>query len=207
MEVRQDNDLIPEHFEDIDLVITLGGDHTVLKTHGFIKNQKTPILGINTFPGWFKGALCSTVIEPMLMQKQIQNLAMCIHEEDFCYFYRSRAKVSFNKKNDPEFIDYQCEVRRDEDGNPTVNQKCMEYLVLNEVFASEDDPACTSMYRLNIDGREMGKFKSSGIIIATGTGSGGWLYQAKQMTRNNVSQIKEFLGKKDQSIVNETLAK
>jgi NAD kinase len=30
-----------------------------------------------------------------------------------------------------------------------------------------------------VDGRDLGKFKSSGIIIATGTGSTGWLFSAK----------------------------
>lgn len=52
-------------------------------------------------------------------------------------------------------------------------------LCLNEVFAAEKDVSCTSMYRINVDGRDMGKFKSSGIIIATGTGSSGWLYSAR----------------------------
>jgi len=52
-------------------------------------------------------------------------------------------------------------------------------LCLNEVFAAEKDVSCTSMYRVNVDGRDMGKFKSSGIIVATGTGSSGWLYSAR----------------------------
>jgi NAD kinase len=52
-------------------------------------------------------------------------------------------------------------------------------LCLNEVFAAEKDVASTSMYRLTVDDRDMGKFKSSGIIIATGTGSSGWLYSAR----------------------------
>lgn len=52
-------------------------------------------------------------------------------------------------------------------------------LCLNEIFAAEKDVSCTSMYRVTVDGRDMGKFKSSGIIIATGTGSSGWLYSAR----------------------------
>lgn len=52
-------------------------------------------------------------------------------------------------------------------------------LCLNEVFAAEKDVSTTSMYRLEVDGKDMGKFKSSGIIIATGTGSSGWLYSAR----------------------------
>ncbi len=62
-------------------------------------------------------------------------------------------------------------------------------LCLNEVFAAEKDVSCTSMYRVIIEGRDMGKFKSSGIIIATGTGSSGWLYSARQVTEQDVSTI------------------
>jgi NAD kinase len=39
------------------------------------------------------------------------------------------------------------------------------------------------------DGKDMGKFKSSGIIIATGTGSTGWLYSAKQVTSYDIETI------------------
>jgi NAD kinase len=44
---------------------------------------------------------------------------------------------------------------------------------------AEKDVAQTSMYRIIVDDREMGKFKSSGLIISTGTGSSGWLYSAR----------------------------
>ena len=52
-------------------------------------------------------------------------------------------------------------------------------MVLNEVMVAESDPAHVSNYRLAVDEKDIGKFKSSGIIIATGTGSTGWMYSAK----------------------------
>lgn len=67
-------------------------------------------------------------------------------------------------------------------------------LVLNEVFVAEKDVAQTSCYRLTVDNRDMGKFKSSGLIIATGTGSSGWLYSARQITYHDVGTIQSFLG-------------
>lgn len=54
-----------------------------------------------------------------------------------------------------------------------------KYFILNEVMTSEKDPSILSIYRLNVNGRDLGKFRSSGIIISTGTGSTGWLYSAK----------------------------
>jgi hypothetical protein len=47
---------------------------------------------------------------------------------------------------------------------------------------------------LIVDGKDMGKFKSSGIIISTGTGSSGWLYSARQITAHDVSIIQEIMG-------------
>jgi hypothetical protein len=49
---------------------------------------------------------------------------------------------------------------------------------------------------LNIDGRDLGKFRSSGIIISTGTGSTGWLYAAKQISAHRVSHLKRMIGMK-----------
>ena len=66
-------------------------------------------------------------------------------------------------------------------------------LCLNEVFAAEKDVSCTSMYRLFVDDRDMGKFKSSGIIIGTGTGSSGWLYSCRQITTPEVEMIKTIV--------------
>ena len=40
----------------------------------------------------------------------------------------------------------------------------------------------------------LGKFKSSGIIISTGTGSTGWLYSAKRFTEIDVERALAKLG-------------
>jgi NAD kinase len=72
-------------------------------------------------------------------------------------------------------------------------------LVLNEVFAAEKDVSTTSMYRLEVDGRDMGKFKSSGVIIATGTGSSGWLFSARQVTYHDIELVQKIIGTDEQS--------
>jgi len=45
----------------------------------------------------------------------------------------------------------------------------------------------------------MGKYKSSGIIISTGTGSSGWLYSARQITAHDVSIVQKMMGFENQS--------
>jgi len=59
-----------------------------------------------------------------------------------------------------------------ENGSHTEN---VHKLVLNEVFAAEKDVASASRYRLVPDGKDLGMFKSSGLIVSTGSGSSGWL--------------------------------
>ena len=69
------------------------------------------------------------------------------------------------------------------------NNHIEDHLVLNEVFAGETDVSFTSMFKLKVDDKDLGKFKSSGIIISTGTGSSGWLYSAKMVSKQTVLNI------------------
>ena len=72
-------------------------------------------------------------------------------------------------------------------------------MFLNEAFISEKDSSKTSKYSVVVNGHEKGRFKSSGIIASTGTGSSGWLYGAKRMTSFNVHDIIETLKTESQS--------
>mmetsp|Transcript_20703 Transcript_20703/g.27947 ORF Transcript_20703/g.27947 Transcript_20703/m.27947 type:complete len:98 (+) Transcript_20703:518-811(+) len=65
---------------------------------------------------------------------------------------------------------------------------------LNEIFVAEENVSQTSIFRLGVDGKPVGKFKSSGLIIATGTGSTGWLYSAKRFTELDVKRALANLG-------------
>lgn len=47
---------------------------------------------------------------------------------------------------------------------------------------------------MHSEGKYKGKFKSSGLIISTGTGSTGWLYSAKRFTEINVERALSKLG-------------
>ena len=65
--------------------------------------------------------------------------------------------------------------------SPVTGEK-INKLVLNEIFVAEQDTGKTSIYRLIVDNVYLGKFKSSGMIISTGTGSSGWLFSARRIT-------------------------
>lgn len=67
-------------------------------------------------------------------------------------------------------------------------------LALNEVFVAEKEIGNVSVFRTKVDGEYIGKFKSSGMIISTGSGSTGWLYSAKRFTESEVSMALNELG-------------
>lgn len=69
-----------------------------------------------------------------------------------------------------------------------------DFVILNEIMLSEADASVLSVYRLLVDGRDIGKFKSSGILVSTGTGSTGWLYSAKQVTPEVVAHYRVMTG-------------
>ncbi len=45
-----------------------------------------------------------------------------------------------------------------------------------------------------MNGNYIGKFKSSGMIISTGTGSTGWLFSAKRFTTEEVNGTLKAMG-------------
>jgi hypothetical protein len=59
------------------------------------------------------------------------------------------------------------------------------------------------------DGADLGVFKSSGLIVSTGTGSTGWLYAARQITAQQLADIQATLGTLSHAddTVNEGLAR
>ena len=114
------------------------------------------------------GALLNAAIEHKDKDEQVKRLFEKLNTGMFSYFNRHRGLFSME--------------------NP-ITKSYTNRLVLNEVFVAEKDVAQTSCYRLTVDNKDMGKFKSSGLIIATGTGSSGWLYSARQITYHDVGTI------------------
>jgi hypothetical protein len=77
----------------------------------------------------------------------------------------------------------------------TSNGEHFETLALNEIFVGEKTVAKSSIYRVKVDEDDyIGKFMSSGLLIATGTGSTGWLYSACRYSEQNVHAALELLG-------------
>ena len=221
-------DLAHKKTENKDLLISVGGDNTFLRSASSIRNnQDTSILGINSCPMYQDGTLTSFQVNHGDHKQQIEMFIKCLDqsgkssEPDYIEYYprqRIQLKIqrymnmcqetnaAFGLKSSNFKLSDQ-ELERDPTQSGTVRKlgnmenfeddfKDDEYNVLNEVMTAERDPSQLSIYRLNVNGRDLGKFRSSGILIATGTGSTGWLYSAKAIGADRVTHIKKALGMK-----------
>jgi NAD kinase len=82
------NELHDDHFQDKDLVITIGGDGTFIRTSHFVRGD-TPILGINSEPETSEGALTTLNCDEVCHLKNIL-------QGDYETIKRLRARVIKN---------------------------------------------------------------------------------------------------------------
>jgi len=82
--------LTAEDLEDpeIELILSLGGDGTFLKTASMIKNRQMPILGVNTDPQRSVGCLCNRKVYHDSSDADINKMMRYIERENFEYFMR-----------------------------------------------------------------------------------------------------------------------
>ena len=74
--------------EGIELVLSLGGDGTFLKTASMIKNRQMPILGVNTDPQRSVGCLCNRKVFHASCDYDISKMMRYIERENFEFFMR-----------------------------------------------------------------------------------------------------------------------
>ena len=90
--VKQDYQLEEEDLEDpeIELILSLGGDGTFLKTASMIKDRHMPILGVNTDPQRSVGCLCNRKVFHATCEDDIVKMMRYIERENFEFFDRQR---------------------------------------------------------------------------------------------------------------------
>ena len=146
---KREDEVIEEDASGVDLVVALGGDHTYLVAAQMIKDNKLPILGLNTYQGVIGEALPTHSIEFNRRSQEINSIVKKLQqtEGNIETYKRSRGKLTLNVAQ----------------GNQSKNA-----LVLNEAFCAEKDVGSASRFRVSPDDTDWGIFKSSGIIISTG---------------------------------------
>ena len=153
--------------------MSLGGDGTFLKTASLVLNNTLPVLGVNTHPTRSVGHLCSKKIQFDNRQNDVETMMKYLNRENFEFVYRQRLLFEMTSQ---------------------ITGKVSTALSLNEVFVAEKNVGNVSVFRTKVDGNYLGRFKSSGLIISTGTGSTGWLYSAMRYTEDEVNMSLKMLG-------------
>lgn len=149
--------------DGVDFVVSMGGDHTFLKSQALLWDQSIPILGINTNRDVFEGVLNTHWIDFGKKEEQASNLLYAMEDPE-AVGYEKRSRILFERKPS------------------SMHRNPKRALCLNETLCAEKDVSSASRYNVIRDGMDLGLFKSSGLLISTGTGSTGWLYAVRQIT-------------------------
>jgi|LakMenEpi03Aug12_release.lakeMendotaPanAssembly.Ray.scaffolds.fasta_scaffold511271_2 NAD kinase len=100
---------------------------------------------------------------------RITNILKELNKGEYMTYKRSRSKITLGQKE---------KITRPE-----------PILCLNEAFCAEKDVGSASRFRIAPDDQDWGIFKSSGLIVSTGTGSTGWLFSSRQVTASQLGEI------------------
>jgi NAD+ kinase len=130
---------------DIDAVIAVGGDGTLLEASHHIKNSKVPLIGIRSSP-MSVGFLCYCSFDGI--SEMVEELA----EGHLPAVLTPRLQGG---------------IRRVESGFESLTVP-----ILNDLLYTNSNPAATSRYKITFNGKEETQ-RSSGIWIATPAGSTG----------------------------------
>ncbi len=144
-----DSQVTKKMCKDADLIITLGGDGTFLATAQHC--DKTPILGVNSNP-CKDPKIGSIGALTSITIDQVKTKLPLLFQEKFTLIKRSRLQLS-------------------------LNGKLQSPLATNEIFFGPKDADKTCDFQLTYN-KHKEVFNSSGLIIATPTGSTGWFKNA-----------------------------
>lgn len=136
--------------KDYDLVVTLGGDGTFLRTASYI-NDETPIMGINTDSQRSYCTFCS--YNPKVISIDPDSVWQMVFSGNYKMLKRTRIKITTQKPH-PVM-----------DSTP---HSLEDFCSLNEVFFADKDVGKTSNFRMSINSQDFFNYRSGGMIVATG---------------------------------------
>ncbi|KAF5399836.1 NAD kinase 2 mitochondrial, partial [Paragonimus heterotremus] len=196
-----------------DVIFTAGGDGTFLLGASKIRHRNIPIIGLNTDPNYSVGFLCL----PSWCTNNLPKTLDLVLSGTFKYFWRNRIRVSIYHHRDQPLKMSFLDKRKPGVGDgwlsaehtdtslshpglldmPLIpadvwnNISCtvLPIAALNEVFVGETLSARVSHYEICIDHRTSLRQKSSGVTIATGTGSTSWYRNITALSPETVAKI------------------
>ena len=143
---------VPECVEndEVDLVITLGGDGTILRTARILTGKDVPILGINLGN---LGFLANDVNDNLIELTSMALAGELVEER------RTNLQCDIICENESDWVAEGTQKTRP------------SFFALNEVAITRGGSGIMLDMMLDISGAAVGRFKGDGMIIATATGS------------------------------------
>ncbi|WP_445709845.1 NAD kinase [Flavobacterium sp.] len=129
---------------DIEALISIGGDGTILRAVTYVRDKKIPIIGINTGRLGFLATVQVQNIEVMLLK---------ILSRDYTISKRSLLSLTCSPRN-PDLVDLN--------------------FALNEVTVSRKDTTSMITIDTYLNGEYLTSYWADGLIISTPTGSTGY---------------------------------
>ena len=150
----EDAEDLAQRAADTDLVITIGGDGTILRVNRAVAPRGIPLLGINMGRLGFMTELTVTDAMEQLPRYLEGGMRVSEHSMLKAVVYR----------------------RGDGDGEADAPQG--PYHALNDVVLSRSRVSRVITVRAVIDGADVSTFRADGVILATATGSTGYSFAA-----------------------------
>ena len=150
----EDSEDIGERAAATDLVITIGGDGTILRVNRAVAPRGIPLLGINMGRLGFMTELTTGGVMEQLPR-----------------YLNGEARVS-------EHSMLMASVYRRPGGIAQPDAAAGPYHALNDVVLSRSRVSRVITVRAAIDGADVSTFRADGVILATATGSTGYSYAA-----------------------------
>ncbi|KIX20906.1 inorganic polyphosphate kinase [Flavobacterium sp. 316] len=130
--------------DNIEALISIGGDGTILRAVTYVRNKKIPIVGINTGRLGFLATVQIKNIEPLLLK---------ILSKEYTISKRSLLSLTCTPRN-PDLVDLN--------------------FALNEVTVSRKDTTSMITIDTYLNGEYLTSYWADGLIISTPTGSTGY---------------------------------
>ncbi|XP_003487977.1 NAD kinase 2, mitochondrial isoform X1 [Bombus impatiens] len=198
-----------------DLILPIGGDGTFLLASNMIFDDKTPIIGINSFPERSEGYL---MLSPKYTTR-IPEIFEMLKAGHYNVVMRRRIRTTIKGDNiwDPPFHTHEkgrvvgeekfyTQDLKQEISNKLPKKRRLPWLALNEVFIAEILSARISNLLINLNNEEKYHLvRSSGLCVSTGTGSTSWYRSINTVSPQVVKEILSLLDKKQ--IDNEEIEK
>lgn len=94
--VKSETEATIEDMKDVDCVVSMGGDHTFLRSSGLIWDRRIPLLGINTNRDVYTGVLNPHFIDA---SEQERHAAMILEtmEDDHAVGYDKRTRILYER--------------------------------------------------------------------------------------------------------------